>query len=365
MIESNVGMKQSKLSFTSKNSSFFEELKEKVNHYFTSNDLNPTGNSKLYIKSAILFGLSTLIYVALVFFKLPIWASLFLCVSLGILLAGIGFNIMHDAAHGSYSNKKWLNDLMSYSLNLIGGNVFIWKNKHNVNHHTFTNIEGMDDDIDIEPWIRTNANQPRYWHHRFQHIYWVPLYGVTYLLWIYVNDFKKYFTRKVGPNTPLKKMNFKEHVVFWVSKLLYFSLFLFIPIFKLGLSKTLIGYSVVALTTGFIISVVFQLAHIVEDADFPLPDASSNKMDQEWAIHQVCTTANFSTKNKAISWYTGGLNFQVEHHLFPKISHVHYPKINELVKETCLKFNVKYIEYPTLLRALDSHVSYLKDVGTN
>ncbi len=357
-------MRQSKIAFTNTDSAFFDELKANVNHYFTSHTIKPTGNYQLYLKSVIMFALSAFTYVLLVFFTLPVWGSLILCSILGMLIAGIGFNVMHDAAHGSYSSKKWLNVVMSYSLNLIGGNVFIWKNKHNLNHHTFTNIEGMDDDIDIEPWIRTHANQPKRWHHRYQHIYWVVLYGMLYFLWVYVNDFKKYFSKKVA-GTPLQKMSLREHCFFWVSKILYFSIFLVIPIFKVGLLETIIGYSVMAFVCGIILSVIFQLAHILSDTAFPLPQNNSNKMSHAWAVHQIATTANFSVKNRAIFWYVGGLNFQVEHHLFPKISHVHYPKINEIVKETCKKFKVKYIEYPSFLSALDSHISHLRHLGLN
>lgn len=353
-----------KVTFENSDSSFFTELKAKVNQYFASNNLKTSGTCQLYVKSIVLFALATTCYLSLLLLSLPAWGSLIICTFLGMLLAAIGFNVMHDGAHGSYSSKKWLNELMSYSLNLMGGNAFIWKNKHNFNHHSYTNIDGMDDDIDIEPWIRTHANQQRHWFHRYQHIYWVVLYGLTYMLWVFVNDFKKYFTRRIA-NVRIQKISIKEHIIFWVSKLLYISLFFVIPVFKFGVLQTLIGYTVMAFVCGFIISVIFQLAHIVKDTEFPLPNKNSNKINQTWVIHQISTTANFSTKNKVIFWLIGGLNFQVEHHIFPKISHVHYPKINELLKETCSKFNVKYIEYPNLFSALHSHVSYLRHIGVN
>ncbi len=354
----------SRVTFNNKNSAFFNELRQKVDDYFTSNNIKPTGNYKLYWKSIILLSSAATLYTILVFFTpTQWWVALALCTVLGIVLAGIGFNVMHDGAHGSYSRKKWVNDVMALSLNLMGGNSYIWKNKHNLNHHSFTNIEGMDDDIDIKPWIRTHKNQPRYFYHRFQHIYWVLLYGVTYLLWVFVQDFRKYFSGKIA-DTKLRAMSTKDHVIFWVSKLLYIALFIVLPIIKLGLVEMILGYIVMSFVCGFIISVVFQLAHIVNDTTFPMPNEDSRKIDQEWAIHQLATTANFSTKSKIIGWFTGGLNFQVEHHLFPKISHVHYPKISEFVKETCEKFNVQYIEYPNLFSAIRSHVSYLRLAGT-
>jgi linoleoyl-CoA desaturase len=253
---------------------------------------------------------------------------------------------------------------MGYSLNVMGGSVYLWKYKHNVNHHSFTNIEGMDDDIDIKPWIRVHDDQKKFWYHRFQHVYWVVLYGVTYLLWIFVQDFKKYFTGKVG-DLPFRKMDTKEHFIFWISKILYIGAFIVLPIFTVGLLDLIIGYSVIAFVCGFIIAIVFQLAHIVEDATFEMPTSANHKVETEWAVHQIQTTANFATKSKIVSWFTGGLNYQVEHHLFPRVSHIHYPKISQLVRETCEQFGVTYLEFPTVLSAVRSHVVHLKYVGRN
>lgn len=352
-----------RVSFNNKNSVFFNALKEKVDIYFKSNNIKETGNYKLYIKTILLTLSALSFYTILVFFTpASIWLSLSLCVLMGINLAGIGFNVMHDGAHGSFSTKTWVNELMGYSLNFMGGSVYLWKYKHNVNHHSFTNIEGMDDDIDIKPWIRVHDDQKRYWYHRFQHVYWVILYGVTYLLWVYVQDFKKYFTGKIG-ETPFRKMDVKEHIIFWVGKLLYVAAFIVLPIFTVGVLDTIIGYLVIAFVCGFVIAVVFQLAHIVEDATFETPDTQNYKVETEWAVHQIQTTANFATKSKIVSWFTGGLNYQVEHHLFPRISHIHYPKISELVRETCAQFNIQYLEFPTVLSAVRSHVVHLKQVG--
>lgn len=351
-----------KVSFNNKNSVFFNALKDKVDTYFKSNNISQTGNYKLYIKTALLLLSLAALYTVLVFFTPTTWVAVLLCCLLGVNLAGIGFNIMHDGAHGSFSKKTWVNELMGYSLNIMGGNVYLWKYKHNVNHHSFTNIEGMDDDIDIEPWIRVHDDQKKYWFHRFQHIYWIVLYGVTYVLWIFVQDFQKYFSGKVG-ETPFRKMDVKEHFIFWGSKLFYVGMAIVLPMFLVGVLQTIIGYSIIAFVCGLIIAVVFQLAHIVEDASFSTPDKDVFKIEEEWAVHQIKTTANFATKSKIVSWFTGGLNFQVEHHLFPRISHIHYPKISELVRETCAQFNVPYMEFPTVLSAVRSHVVHLKQVG--
>jgi len=351
-----------KVTFNNKKSPFFDELRARTDKYFKDKKINPTGNYKLYTKTVVLVSVALTIYSLLVFGNLPVWASLLLCAALGCSFASIGFNVMHDGAHGSYSTNKHVNNIMSYSLNLMGGSSYMWKVKHNVVHHTYTNIQGVDDDIAVGPLLRINEQQPRYWIHKFQHVYWVFLYGVTYFMWIFWMDFLKYFTNKVG-SVPIRKMKLSEHIGFWLTKVIYLSIFLIIPAFTQGIIATLVGYGVVIFVCGVVIASIFQLAHVVEGTAFPEPDPTSNKIEDEWAKHQVLTTANFATRNKVISWLCGGLNFQVEHHLFPKISHVHYPEISKIVRETCEDYNINYIEYPTLWSALGAHVRHLKTLG--
>lgn len=351
-----------KVTFNNRQSPFFDTLRSKIDAYFDDNKISPTGNFKLYYKTIILAVAMVIVYVTLVFATLPVWASLTLCAVMGFNLASIGFNVMHDGAHGSYSDNKHLNNIMSYSLNVMGCSSFMWKIKHNIVHHSFTNIQGVDDDIEAGPLLRMNNQQDRFWFHRFQHIYSFLLYGLTYFVWIFVNDFQKYFTRKIGP-TPIRKMKLSEHFGFWITKLAYLSLFIILPAYNHGIIATLIGYSVVLFVCGLVISVIFQLAHVVEDTHFPIPDPTSNKIENEWALHQIYTTANFATKSKLISWFMGGLNFQVEHHLFPRISHIHYPQISKLVRETCQEFNVRYIEYPTLWSAIGAHFRHMRELG--
>ena len=176
-------------------------------------------------------------------------------------------------------------------------------------------------------------------------------------------DFKKYFRGRIG-NIPLTKDNMKisDHIVFWLGKFLCYFLFIGLPILTVGLVPALVGYGVFVAVTGFIISLVFQLAHAVEHADFPLPN-DIGQFENEWAIHQVQSTANFATGNRIVTWFCGGLNFQIEHHLFPRISHVHYPALSNIVERECSKFNLPYHSYPTLAEAVVSHVRVMKQLG--
>jgi len=338
---------------------FFNALKAKVDHYFSENRLERTGEVKLYLKGGIQILSAVLIYCTLVFINPPLWLSLPLAVLLGVNLAVLGFNIMHEGGHQSFSKYRWLNSVAAYFLNALGGTTHFWKIKHNINHHTFTNIAGIDSDINVGPFMRLHPNQPKFPAHRYQHLYWFLLYGVSYIAWVFYEDFVKYFTKKIVANMAPKSLPVRERVVFWTTKAWYVLIYLGLPIFMLGWIKALIGFLIVTFVCGLFMSVVFQLAHVVEVTDFPV----TSKIETEWALHQVSTTSNFGTSNKTLFWLLGGLNFQVEHHLFPRISHIHYPQISRLVKETCQEFNIAYHEYSSMAKALVSHLLYLRKMG--
>ena len=348
-----------KVTFNNKTSPFFDSLKSKVETYFENNKVESTGNEKLYVKSIVLLTLAAFLYVLLVFFTPPMWLSILLCIVMGFTVAGIGFNVMHDAAHGSYSENKKLNNVMAWSLNLMGASSFMWKIKHNIIHHSYTNIEGMDDDINIQPFFRVNDQQKRYWFHRFQHYYCFLFYGVTYFIWVFYLDFNKYFSGSIGP-IKIRKMEWHEHVGFWFTKVLYVFTAIVIPVSIVGWGPALLGFGIIQFVCGVIISTIFQLAHVVEHAEFPEPNPATQKIEEEWAAHQVMTTVNFSPRSYLIRWFSGGLNYQIEHHLFPRISHIHYPAISPLVKETCKEYGIPYNQYPTFFKAVQSHVLHLK-----
>jgi linoleoyl-CoA desaturase len=354
----------SRIAFARTAPVFFQRVREVTDAYFKEHGIRPTGDHRLYIKTGILLASLAALYVVLVFFTpASTLLSLGLCALMGVVVASVGFNVMHDGAHGSFSSRRWVNELMAHSLNLLGGSSYIWRLKHNENHHTFTNVEGMDDDIDIKPWIRVHAGQQRYWFHRFQHVYSLLLYGTTYLFWIFYNDLRKYFTRRVADGTPLRPMRLREHIGFWSTKALYIGLFLVLPMLMVGVLPVLAGYGVMVFVAGVVISVVFQLAHVVEPAGFVHPAVEGHRIEAEWAVHQLTTTANFATHNRVWNWLFGGLNFQIEHHLFPRISHVHYPAISKRLRQVCAEFNIAYNEFPSLRSALRSHLLHLRQVG--
>jgi len=352
-----------KYSFDHTDGTFFKSLKKRVDQYFIDSQLDPSGSKKLYFKGMLQVGMAILLYTVLVFFTPPTWVAIALCLILGLNLAAIGFNVMHEGGHQSFSQRQWVNKISSYSLNVLGGNAYYWKIKHNINHHTYTNIEGMDSDIDVKPFMRLHEGQPLRGYHRFQHVYWVILYGISYLAWIFYDDFQKYCTGKVSTNMERKKLAFKEHAIFWFTKIMYIAAYMVVPILMVGWLFWLVGFLIITFTTGLVISIVFQLAHVVESTAFHSALHQDENNKQEWAIHQINSTANFATSSKFLYWLLGGLNFQVEHHLFPRVSHIHYPAIRKFVKETCEEYNIVYHEYNTMFRAIVSHLVHLRRLG--
>jgi len=359
---SNKNTFKERITFGNQKSPFFTEIKKEVKQHFENEGIESTGNFDLYSK-AVFFTLTYVLgYLSVVFTNQPIWLSLAICTYLGLAAAGLGFNVMHDGSHGSFSNKRWINNLAAHFINILGGDAMLWRNKHNIIHHTFTNIEGYDQDIAQMPVLRLNAMQEKKWFHKYQHIYCYMVYGLSSILWMFLLDYIKYFSRKVG-NIRIPKITWGEHLSFWVTKICYVTLYVIIPSFYWELKYVLLGFFVYHFVLGLTISTVFQLAHVVESTEFPNSHFDNQKISDEWAVHQLKTTANFATKSKLVTWFVGGLNYQVEHHLFPKISHVHYPAINHIVKKVANKFGVPYNEYPTFLSALASHTRHMKETA--
>lgn len=344
---------------------FFKTLNKRVNAYFKENGLKRTGNWKLYSKAIIMFSIFLVPLVLILTISMPQWVLLLLTVVIGIGMAGVGMNVMHDSNHESFSSKKWVNKIMGSSMYILAGNVYNWKVQHNVLHHTFTNIPGFDEDIDAGRIIRFNKNSKWLKIHQFQKYYSFFLYGLLTINWAITTDFRqmrKYLKRKLSygkfPNPAT------EWTTLIVTKLLYYFLWIVLPLLVLDIAwwKVLIGFFVMHYTAGIILSIVFQLAHIVPMADMPLPDKEGN-LEHTWAVHQLYTTTNFAPNNKFISWYTGGLNHQVEHHIFPHISHIHYGKIAKIVKETAQEYDLPYNEYKTFTKAIAEHFNQLKTLG--
>lgn len=343
---------------------FFSTLRQRVDEYFESKKLSPHANVGMVVKTISLLSAYVIPFIFMVVFKPPFMGVILCCSIMGFAMAGLGMSVMHDANHGAYSGNEKVNRWVGYSLNLLGGTILNWKIQHNVLHHTYTNISGMDDDIDSKALLRFSPHTEKKKVHRHQWYYAFLFYAVLTLYWGLLKDVVQYFQyRKAGLNRSKPRQN-----ALWIArvtflKLCYFFVLIALPIMVgIPFYQVLIGFLICQAIAGLILSIVFQLAHTVEETDFPMPDGEG-AMKNSWAVHQLSTTMDFARHNKLLSWYVGGLNFQVEHHLFTRICHVHYPAISEIVKETATEFGVPYLEKKTFWEAFKSHVRLLKQNG--
>ena len=352
-----------KIIFDNRNNQFYQSLKLSVDEYFETNGIKRTGDWRLYIKTITLIGAAIAMYCSLMFFPVAPLLALVICALMGFTFASIGFSVMHDANHGSYSTKSWLNDLIGLSANALGASSFFWKQKHNIIHHTYTNVDGIDDDIAKSPIIRQCETQKWVPAHKVQHLYLIPVYALSSIFWLFFMDFTKYFTRKIY-TTEAWKMTAKNHIIFWATKVSYFIFYMIIPMIVWGFGPWLLGFFLLHVVMGLTLSLVFQLAHVVENTEFENVALDETKhIETAWAEHQIKTSSNFSMNNRVISWFVGGLNFQIEHHLFPKVSHIHYPAISKIVIEKCAEFHLPYNQYSTITGAIASHFRVMKMLG--
>lgn len=351
---------QSKVRFIDKNKSlFFPTLKRRVEDYFETNKISKHANTEMIFKSVFFVAGFFLLYGLIISNYFSPLVMLGLAILLGMFASFIGFNVCHDAIHGSYSSNPKVNKALSYLFNLVGANYFVWQTTHNVIHHTYTNIKGMDEDIEVAPGLlRLHKEDKVNWFQRWQHFYAFPLYGMASLSWVFRKDYVKIFSPYVKEYSRPSKRVVAELFLF---KGLYYVVFIVIPLMVLNITwwQFVLGFIAMHFAEGLVLGLVFQLAHVVEEATFPEPD-DNNQIDAAWAIHQMETTANFSMKSKLATFFCGGLNMQVEHHLFPRICHIHYPALSKIVRETAKEYNVAYNENPTFLKALHSHYKILR-----
>lgn len=340
---------------------FQAELKRRVEAYFAAHGRSDRGDVRLYAKALLIFGWLAVSYVGLVFFAAAWWHVVLGAGSLGLAMAAVGFNIQHDGSHGSFSRRRWLNRLAASGLDLLGGSSYVWRFQHNVLHHTYTNLTGADHDIDTGGVGRLSPAQPRRWFHRFQHFYLWAAYGVIAFKWQLSDDLVQVLRGRIGPQ-PMPRPRGWDLVQFVACKLFMVTVAFVIPLWRHPAWIVLAVYVGTMFVLGVVLAVIFQLAHSVQEAGHP-EYRDSARLGTEWARHQVETTVDFARGNTLLSWYIGGLNYQVEHHLFPRVAHVHYPAIAQIVEKTSADFGVRYAAHRTFGAALRSHYRFLREMG--
>ncbi len=353
------------LRFVSKDKKLFAAaLKKNVSTYFKENDLSSKGNAQSVVKSIVMLSMYVVPFILLLTLPVSGWLIFPVGLLMGAGMAGIGMSVMHDAAHGCLSRSNAVNRLMASTMYLLGGNVFTWKIQHNLLHHTYTNVEGHDEDIESKGVFRFSKHAPKKKMHRFQHIYALGFYSLMTITKLFRDFSRLHKYNKEGITRAQKAVPRNEFIKMIVSKVLYVAVLIGLPLLLTGYSwwMIIICFLVMHLVAGMIMSVIFQMAHLVEGVDQPLPNEEGN-IESEWIIHEMATTANFARKSRIMSWFIGGLNFQIEHHLFPNICHVHYRKLSPIVEQTAREFGVPYNVKGNFVRAIFSHFRTLKALG--
>ncbi len=330
--------------------------------YFAATGRSRQGAWNLHAKAIVLLLWMAAAYVGLVWWATAWWQVVPLAILLALAMAGVGFNIQHDGNHGAYSRHGAVNKLAALSLNLLGGDAYFWHYKHNIAHHSYPNIVGADDDIRLGAAARLSPHQPHHWFHRFQHVYIWGLYALLALNWQLRGDFRSMIKPGVA-ETRLSRPRGWDLLWFWAGKASFLTLAFVIPLLRHRFVDVLGTYLLSMSVLGLTLATVFQLAHCIEEAQFRHPAAGSRRIDRDFAAHQVETSVDFARDNHLLTWYLGGLNYQVEHHLFPKTCHIHYPNISRIVEETCRAHGIAHRSHATMRGALGSHIRWLKRMG--
>lgn len=356
------------VKFISTDDQFGTTVRKRVNEYFKSNKISKSGDYRIWLKVLILPLIYLMPFAVLLtnlfsdnlFLFYSLWALM------GVGLAGCGLGIMHDSCHGAISKNRSVNNFIgALILNLAGGSAINWKIQHNVLHHSYTNIDGYDEDIDPSGIMRFSPHQPKKSFYRFQVVYAWFLYGLMTFFWATFKDFSQ--LKRYREKGLLKTQNTtynKTLTRLIIQKTLYYAFFIALPILVIDVAwwHILTGWFLMHFLAGLILGCIFQPAHVVPSSEYPLPD-KNHKVIGDKTIHQMLTTSNFAPSNKLLSWYVGGLNYQIEHHLFPDVCHIHYRKLSKIVKATAEEFNLPYNSEPTFVGALINHGKMLYQLG--
>jgi linoleoyl-CoA desaturase len=345
-----------------KDTAFQSELRRRVDEYFQATGRPKHGDWRIWVKTAIILSCFAACYVLLVFVARNLWQGLLLAITLALCTAAIGFNIQHDGGHQAYSNRRWVNRLAAWTLDLIGGSSGRWRWKHCLIHHMYVNITGYDRDIDVGRLGRFSPHQTRRWWHRWQHLYLWGFYGLLAVEMQLFDDFAYIITGRLG-DLRIPRPRGWELVIFVAGKALFLGWALAIPMLFHPVWTVLFYYAVASAVLGVVLVLVFITPHLVDKAEFPMPRLDTGRMERPWAVHQAMVTVNFSRGNRILTWLLGGLNYHKEHHLFPLICHVNYPALSEVVEETCRQFGLPYNTHRTFWAGIVAHYRWLRRMG--
>lgn len=320
---------------------------------------------RLHRKALTISAILVCSYAALVVADFGLFARIVAAAALVAGLVALGTCVMHDANHGSFSRRRWVNRVLSCTSDALGASSWLWRIQHNRLHHGNTNVVGYDADIELSPWARVAPAQPWHPRYRWQHIYIWPLYGVLSLKNLLVSDLLSLVHGKVGQQ-PLRRAVTSGVVArITLGKLTHLTWALAVPLLFNPWYGVLAFYVVCSWLVGFSLALIFQLAHCVETAQ--TADAEPLRRGVHHAAHQLRTTVDIACPapfvGRCFRWIAGGLDHQIEHHLAPGLPHTIYPEIAKRFRAECAKHQIAYHLHPGVMPALKSHARWLREMG--
>lgn len=295
----------------------------------------------------------------------PLGLRILFAFSLVVACVATATSVMHDANHGAFSRSKRVNLVFGYSSDLLGASSLLWRFKHNHLHHGNTNVFGFDNDIDQSPFARLVPEQPwRPWH-RYQHIYMWVLYGFLTIQWFVAADIANMIRGKVSDHRLNKPLRARDVAMVMLGKVLHAAWALVIPMIWYPWWAVLAFYLAGSWLVGFMLANIFQLAHCVDRSEFFGPEARRRGGDFERHQLRVCVNVQSPTPlvRSSMRWLMGGLDYQIEHHLAPKLPHTVYPLIAPRLAAACAADGLKYRTHPSLHSAIGSHARWLRTMG--
>ncbi len=352
--------KRVKFKSTPLKDDFIRDLRSRVNEYFKTNEISPYANMEMYIKTALAIVMWLACFGLIMSGTLGNLGLFLTYFAWGFVIIFIAFNIMHDATHDAYSENQKVNQFWSYSMDFVGGNQYLFRRMHGA-HHGYVNIHGIDVTLETHGQFRFSPDEPWLPKHKWQHFYTFGLYALAMLHWVTIKDFKWFFVESNIGNQKNIKHPLKEYVILFIGKAFYYGTGFILPMIFLPQSAGFIFMCWIFMhfLPGLTFALMFQVTHVYEGTTYPLPDEKGN-IENNYALHVLETTADFCRHSKLGTWLMGGINIHVIHHLFPKVCHVHYSALTDILKETCDDHQIVYQENKRFLTALRKHYEMLK-----
>jgi len=351
-------------------SPLYNTLRKRVGDYLEQNQIDPKSSWAIYCRLIFIYCLLFATYYIAHFMNFnSIPLTIVTAIVFGVGEALFSMHILHDASHCSISHIpavwRWVGVTFDF---FIGSSYFAWLHQHAIGHHLYTNVRGADPDlgegeVDFRRVSPAQGWMPMY---KYQHIYAPFLYGLLpFKSRIQDSDS---FIRRVNGRIRVVNPSMFYVITYLIGKVNFIIWRFVVPLFFMSLGQLMISFFIAEFVLGYYLAFVFQVSHVATDLDFmatPLPPAPPAKIDEDWAISQIRTTQDYGFGSALTTFLTGGLNYQVIHHLFPTVSQSYLPTIAPIVVQTCKEYGVHYHLLPNFWGAFKSHIEYLRIMGQN